>query len=196
MKRELLIGIYYNTIGRLFEGAKYYKLDLSKFNNTEEYQSFGDFKFFMPTWNDLALFEKLYELKPDRIKDVEERFASGKYICFAYLEIITGRLAYTRWICLNEFYSSAMRKTFKYSGQEAITLDSYTHPDYRNLGLHRKMNIAMLTWLKANTSIRSVYMVILMFIPYLTKIPIALGYKPIECTFYYKKGSIKKLFKK
>jgi hypothetical protein len=50
----------------------------------------------------------------------------------------------------------------------------------------------MLQWLKANTSIRYVYMVILMFIPHLTKIPLELGYKPIESIFYYKKGSFGK----
>jgi hypothetical protein len=179
----------YGTLGLFFQGAKLYRIDLNSFDRDERLEVTNEFEFFMPTAKDLQMFEILYENLPDKMNVIKKRFELGIYLCFAYRDTTENKLAYTRWICSSAFFSDAMRKKLNFKEDEALTLDSYTHPDYRYHGLHKKMNILMLQWLKANTKIRDVYMVILMFIPHLTKIPLELGYKPIESTFYYKKGS-------
>jgi hypothetical protein len=181
---------YYSTFGLFFEGVKLYYINLNDFNNEENLELIGNFKFYMPTEKELNLFEKLYENLPGRMELIKKRFESGNYLCFAYQDIANNRLAYTRWICTNEFYSDALQKQLIFKPDEALTLDSYTSPVYRLAGLHRNMNILMLQWLKTNTEIRTVFMVILMFISHLTKIPKELGYKPIARTFYYKKNSV------
>lgn len=184
--------LYNSTIGLFFNGVKLYRIDLESFHKDERLEIINDFVFFLPTQLDWDMFVKLYENLPDKLSVVRERFETGDYICFSYMNKSTNRMAYVRWVCRNAYYSDAMRKQLTFNINEALTLDSYTHPDYRYHGLHKKMNILMLQWLKANTSIRYVYMVILMFIPHLTKIPLELGYKPIESIFYYKKGSFVK----
>ncbi len=188
---KLITKLYYNSIGIFIEGARLYKLDLMSFNE-EKFISCNlipHFQFYMPNEKDLALFAKLYENIPGKTDKINQTFESGNYLCFAYIDTINNRLAYTRWLCKNEYYSEAMRKNIKLNDNEALTLDSYTHPDYRMLGLHKQMNVQMLGWLKKNTHIRYIYMVILIFVPHLTKIPLELGYRPVESTFYYKKGS-------
>ncbi len=180
---------YHNTVGLFFQAAKLYRIDLNHFDSKEELEQFNNFKFYMPVEKDLELFEKMNELIPGKLDIIKKRFESGNYYCFAYQDTTNNRLAYTRWLCKNTFYSEALRRQLDFRSDEAITLDSYTHPDYRYSGLHKNINIIMLQWLKANTPIRYVNMVILMFIPHLTKIPLELGYKSISHTFYYKKGS-------
>lgn len=182
--------LYYGTIGHFFQGAKLYRIDLDLFNRDMNIDKLNKFKFYMPTEKDWGLFEKLYENVPNKLNGIRKRFETGNFICFAYQAKKNSRLVYARWICKNKYYSDVMRKQLKFTNEEAITLDSYTHPDYRFLGLHKNMNILMLQWLKSNTQIRYVYMVILMFILHLTKIPLEIGYNPIESTFYYKKGSV------
>lgn len=181
--------LYYFAIGLFFQGARLYRIELNLFTRIDNIEAINEFEFYMPVEKDMKLFEKIYENIPGKIEIIKKRFKNGNYRCFAYHDKTNNRLAYTRWICLNSFYSDAMRKQLYFKPDEALTLDSYTHPDYRFKGLHKNMNIQMLQWLKANTPIQYVYMVIFMFIPHLTKIPIELGYKSIEGTFYYKKGS-------
>jgi hypothetical protein len=182
--------LYYSTFGLFFQGARLYLIDLNSFICDSKPIDNNQFKFYMPTEHDLVLFTKLYENVPEKCNILIETFKSGNYLCFAYQDIANNRLAYARWVCKKEYFSDAMRKQLNFKPNEALTLDSYTHPDYRFAGLHKNMNIQMLQWLKINTQIRYVYMVILMFIPHLTKIPLELGYRPIESTFYYKKGSL------
>ena len=91
-----------------------------------------------------------------------------------------------RQICKKQYYSDLLRKELQFKENQALTLDSWTHPNYRGLGLHRNMNIQMLNWLKQNTAITEVYMLIKCFIPHLTKIPIQLGYQPIKTYFHLK----------
>jgi len=194
---KFITKLYYNTIGLFIEGVRLYKLDLMSFDKEKHtnFDSIPQFQFYLPTEKDLDLFAKLYDNIPGKINKIVHTFESGYYLCFAYLDTTNNRLAYTRWLCKNEYYSDAMRKQLKFNDNEALTLDSYTHPDYRMLGLHKQMNIQMLEWLKKNTQIRYVFMVILIFIPHLTKIPLELGYRPVESTFYYKKGSIEAFMK-
>jgi hypothetical protein len=121
---------------------------------------------------------------------IQNRFETGNFICFAYKEKGTNRLAYARWLCTKQFFSEVLKKELLFAENEALTLDSFTHPDFRKLGLHRNMNILMLQWIKRHTSIQYVFLVIKCFIPHLTKYPQQLGYKSIESVFYYKTGSI------
>lgn len=193
--KDQLSIVYHKTFGRFFECAKLYRTDINDFKPETRFEKVGVFSFFMPGENEMSLFNRLYDSNPIKMKIIETRVNSGDYLCFAYRDDSTGDIAYTRWLCKNSFYSDIMRKQLHFSEQEALTLDSYTPPDYRKLGLHRNMNIYMLQWLKEQTGIKCVYMVIKCFLPHLTKIPKKLGFRPIERVFYYKKGSLINIFK-
>ena len=181
--------IFHFSIGRFFECFQLYRNDMIECDYHETISEANGFRFFMPTAEHLPLFEKLYEGSPDKIEVIKKRYSSGNYLCFAYQDEITDRIAYARWLCKNNFYSEPMRRELSFNNDEALTLDSYTHPDYRFKGLHKKNNILMLKWIKDNTSIGHVYMVIGCFIPHLSKIPLELGYRPTNRKFNYKKGS-------
>ena len=193
---HIISKLYYNTFGRFIICVKLYCNDLHEFNSNEKLEQYENFQFIIPTEKELFLLEKIYESNSIKLKIINDRIKRGNYICFAYQDKNNGNIAYTRWLCMNTFYSDTLRKQFSFSANEALTLDSYTHPDYRYRGLHKNMNILMLKWIKENTEIQHVYMVIKCFIPHLTKIPKELGYKPIEKTTYYKKGSISLIIKK
>jgi hypothetical protein len=185
-----LTKFWFFTVERFFEYAKLYKVDLTFFDKSLTENKLDDFEFFLPVKKDLILLKNLYNGNENKIKTIGELITDPNYICFAYKEKITGKIAYTRWVCINNFYSAVLRTDMIFKSDEALTLDSYTHPDYRYKGLHYKMNIQMLKWLKENTTIRGVFMVIKCFLPHLTKIPLQLGYKSVRMVFYYKKGSI------
>ena len=167
-----------------------YKVNLIFFDTSLPENKLDDFEFILPVKTDLILLKNLYHGNEKKIKTIGELITDPNYICFAYKEKITGKIAYTRWVCINNYYSAVLRTDMIFKSDEALTLDSYTHPDYRYKGLHYKMNIQMLKWLKENTAIRVVFMVIKCFLPHLTKIPLQLGYKSVRMVFYYKKGSI------
>jgi hypothetical protein len=190
-----LSNLYHDTFGRFFECATLYKLDLENFNNHVKLKRIGDFEYCMPKSESIALFEHLANYDAKRIEIIRNRLKSGNYLCFAYKDTTTNRLAYTRWLCTNDFYSDTLKKEVKLAENEALTLDSFTHPDYRNTGLHQKMNILMLQWIKENTNYRFVYMIIKCFIPHLVKYPKLLGYKPVFTVVYYKRGSISSVVK-
>jgi hypothetical protein len=130
-----------------------------------------------------------YALVPGKIDRVMERFESGGYICFAFIDTKTNLIGYTRWICKHQFRSDTLGEMLKFKESEVLTLDSYTPPCYRGKGLHRAMNIEMLNWLKQETDFQAVYMVILAFLFHLSKIATALGYKRIYTRINYRKGS-------
>lgn len=181
---------WFFTIERFFECSKLYKVSLISFDKSLPENKLDDFEFCLPVKKDLNLLETLYKGNENKIKSIGKIITDPNYICFAYKDKITGEIAYTRWVCINYFYSTVLKTDLIFQFDEAITLDSYTHPNYRYKGLHYKMNIQMLKWLKLNTNIREVFMVIKCFLPHLTKIPLQLGYKPVRKVFYYKKGSI------
>jgi len=194
IKNRLSI-VYHKTFGRFLECAKLYRIDINDFKPETRFEKVGIFSFFMPGENEMPLFKRLYDNNPIKIKIIETRVNSGDYLCFAYRDDSTGHIAYARWLCKNNFYSDVMRKQLNFSQHEALTLDSYTHPNYRKLGLHKKMNLFMLQWIKEQTDIRYVYMVIRCFLPHLAKIPRQIGYRPIEKKIYYKKGSLTNISK-
>jgi hypothetical protein len=186
-----MIKFYFFTIERFFECAKLYKISLGNLAEEIPERQSNDFEFYLPDKRDIKLFKKLLntenEKKANRINSILD---NKNYKCFAYRDKTTGDLIYTRWLCIKTYYSNVLQEELHFDTKEALTLDSYTHPDYRFKGLHFKMNIQMLKWVKDNTEIETVYMVIKCFLPHLTKIPLQLGYRPIKTFFHYKKGSI------
>lgn len=183
---KILYKVYHRFVSPHIECARLYKLDLSKYlakwatvNNT-------DFSFILPGKEAMSAFAEIYQQSEKKMETIHNRFDSGNYTCFAYQDTSNGRLAYTRWVCKKNFYSDTLRRELTFKEDEVLTLDSWTHPDYRGLGLHRNMNIEMLNWLKENTQTKSVFMVIKCFIPHLTKIPMDLGYKPIQTYIHLK----------
>lgn len=186
--------IYHYTIGRFIEVASLYKLDLEKYHidnvcdidNRYQFQILSDF--------DDRLVEH-YALVPGKIDRVLERFDSGNYTCFAYVDTKMNSISYTRWICKNQFRSDTLDQTLVFKENEVLTLDSYTPPKNRGQGLHKAMNYAMLNWLKQETDYNTVYMVIKDFIPHLAKYPKKIGYKKEYTRHHYKKGSIRAISK-
>lgn len=185
-----LSKLYYNSLGRFIESASLYKLNLELYQPLERPKIGHQYDFLaVDKMNDL--FEKLYEQSPGKLDVVKHRFPSGDYICFAYVDKDSESIAYARWLCKGSFYSATLRKELVFGRDEALTLDSYTHPSYRGQGLHRAMNIQMLNWLKNNTDYRYIFMVIKSFLPHLTKYPIILGYRKQYTRVHFVKGSFR-----
>lgn len=185
---------YYNTLGRFVDAASLYILDLEHYQilpcsiNRDQYE-------FIVTDKYISGLDKHYEQVKGKNNLAIQRFESGDYLCFAYRNRETQEIAYTRWICKNEFYSDVLQMQLIFKKDEALTLDSYTKPNYRGEYLHRDMNIEMLNWLKVNQEYHYVYMVIKCFIPYLTKYPKSLGYRRFKTNVHYKKGSFSNFYK-
>ena len=183
-------SVYHKYIGRVIECARLYRLDINLYSKQDVSISNHQFKFFLATVDNLEQLIKRYDKTKGKADVVQQRFASGNYTCFAYEDTENAKIAYTRWLCKNEFYSDLLKMNFSFSKHEVLTLDSYTDPSYRKLGLHHAMNIEMLNWLKDNSDTKYVYMIIKCFIPHLTKIPLELGYKPVKTRIYLKKGAL------
>ncbi len=192
---NILSYYYHKILGRFVECAGLYRLDLSNFRNDMQISSNNDFEFYMPTKSDTKLLIQHYNYQSSRNAIIKTRYELGNYICFSYRDKRNGRLAYTRWLCLGKFYSDYLKKDLNFNKNETFTLDSFTHPDYRGLGLHRRMNVEMLQWLKKNTDYQFVFMVIKCFIPHLHKVVKDLGYVKTETKIYFKQGSIKQFLK-
>jgi hypothetical protein len=192
MKRlnKIIIRVYFNTFERFFECAKLYKIDLSEINYLSKKSISDDIEFFLPEKKDLPLFHSIYESNNKKLKNVEKLLSEYNYKCFAYFNKKENIIVYTRWICTDYYFSSVLNQEMHFSKNEALTLDSFSHVSYRNCGLHHNMNIDMLQWLKKNTKINTVYMIIKCFLPHLSKVPVQLGYKKIKTVFFYKKGSL------
>jgi len=76
----------------------------------------------------------------NKINTIEGRLQDGKHICYGIFE--GGKLIYSTWISTDKIiYKSPIHKTFPIESTQAILEDSYCHPDYRNKGLHSKMNL-------------------------------------------------------
>lgn len=195
LDKYVLSGLYHKTIGRFVECARLYRLNLAEYKKLNVPEIPEGFEFMFPDENNVDQLKVHYQAIPGKIDKVIDRLKSGDYLCFAYKELDSLQIAYTRWICFREFYSAELRETLKFTNKEALTLDSYTAPKYRHSGLHHAMNIAMLNWLKDNTETRHLFMVIKCFIPHLTKIPLELGYRPIRSRIFYKKGALIDLIK-
>ncbi len=178
--------IFHLFLSRYIEYAKMYRLNLSNYSFDSVLKENNNFIFKMLDKNDFNKLSYLYQNNHDKLESVKSRLNSGNYLCFSYMDNENKVIVYARWICKKQYYSYVLRKELQFKENQALTLDSWTHPKYRGLGLHRNMNIEMLNWLKENTAIKEVYMLIKCFIPHLKKIPIQLGYKPIKTYFHLK----------
>jgi hypothetical protein len=182
-------NIYYKSIGRFLACWKLYCLDLSEFSEKVINYKIDNFSFFIPGEKEINLFKKLYEKHNNKFIDAKRRLEANNYFCFAYRDNNTGNIASAHWLVTKRLQNKNLRKDMIFKDDEAMTLDSYTHPDYRRRGLHKNMNICMLHWIKENTNFRYIYSVFRCYLTYTEKIQYQLGYKPIETAIYYKKGS-------
>tara|TARA_B110000003_G_scaffold269487_1_gene300570 strand:- start:226 stop:780 length:555 start_codon:yes stop_codon:yes gene_type:complete len=178
--------IFHRFLSPYIEYAKIYRLNLNNYSVDFGLNDNNNFIFTMPAKNDFNKFSFLYQNNHDKLETIKNRLNSVDYLCFSYMDNKNKVIVYARWICKKQYYSDLLRKELQFKENQALTLDSWTHPNYRGLGLHRNMNIQMLNWLKQNTAITEVYMLIKCFIPHLTKIPIQLGYQPIKTYFHLK----------
>lgn len=179
-----------------FEFVSYYKLDLSE---QPEYTTkrLKEFKFKILNESDLKSLTHFAQSRGESYINISKERLINKenFICYAFIENHSNEIAYTRWVCKNEFYSEPLKRMLKFKTNEVLTLDSYTKPDFRGKGLHKEMNVVMLNHLKNQLQIDYVYMVIKWFFPYLVRIVEDLGYRKIESKIYYKKGSLNKYFR-
>jgi len=122
------------------------------------------------------------------------------YKCFAFQHKESKMIAYARWMCYREFYSDKINETLHFKDNEALTLNSYTFPEFRKMGLHKEMNSRMLNYVYNHHGIRRVYVLINCFMPHLSKVVKRLGYRRTRTKAFYKRGSIKfytgRLYKK
>lgn len=190
---QMLSSMYHETAGRFIICSRLYKLDLSDYTIRPVALDKQTYKLSFPTIEDLNKLEDHYKDVHGKIGIVRDRFNSGDYICIAYEDLNSNSIAYTRWLCFHRFFSSDFGHLFEFGTNEVFTLDSYTAPQFRKLGLHHQMNIEMLNWLKQDMNIEFVYMVIRCFIPHLAKIPMELGYRPISRRVRRKPGSVKSI---
>tara|TARA_Y100001958_G_C21247945_1_gene579981 strand:- start:2785 stop:3339 length:555 start_codon:yes stop_codon:yes gene_type:complete len=182
----LLGKIFHRFLSKYIECARMYKINLNTYTNDFKLKDKHNFTFKMLDKNEFEKLSYLYQNDYEKLKIVNNRLNSGNYLCFSYIDNENKVIVYARWICKKEYYSDILREKLHFKENQALTLDSWTHPNYRGLGLHRNMNIKMLNWIKENTDITEVYMVIKIFIPHIKKIAVELGYKPIKTYFHFK----------
>lgn len=185
-------------IGQIFECVDLYRLNLKETINKFPEKNIKGYSFkVLNNTYEQVLYDFLNNRSKKYIGLIIDRINSqAEYMCFAFIENETGNIAHTRWVCFREFYSDVLKEKLILSNKEVITLDSYTHPDHRLKGLHTEMNKRMLNYLKEETDIEIVYIIIRCFYPYLHKVVRDLGYIRIKTKVYYKKGSIINFFKK
>ena len=182
----LLGKIFHRFLSQYIECAKMYRLDLNNYSANFKLKEINNFLFKILDKNDIDKLIYLYQNNHNKLKIVKDRLNSGNYLCFSYMDTENNVIVHSRWICKREYYSDVLRKKLQFKQNQVLTLDSWTHPNYRGLGLHRNMNIMMLNWIKQNTNIKQVYMIIKIFNPHLKKIPLKLGYKPIKTYLHLK----------
>jgi hypothetical protein len=178
--------IYHRFFSQYIEGASMYRLKLNSYSADLRLNDNNNFIFSMPAKNDFNKFSFLYQNNHDKLEIIKNRLNSVNYLCFSYMDKKNKVIVYARWICKKEYYSYVFRKKLKFKENQVLTLDSWTHPNYRGIGLHRNMNIEMLNWIKQNTDVTEVFMVIKIFTPHLKKLACQLGYKRIKRYFHFK----------
>lgn len=190
--------LFLKIFNTLFSCAKLWYVNLSEKQLYEETE-IKDFRF-QVIKSPMKLKEMIIQIAQERgeqyIRLMEYRINNGTYWCFLFLHAPTGDIAYTRWTCKNEYFSESMNMNLTFKSDEIFTLNSYTHPKYRKLGLHREMNLRMLNYIMENTKYSKVYMVIRCFLPHLVKIPRSLGYIPVKTAVFYKSGSFSKMVRR
>lgn len=167
----------------LWEKVDLYCLNLSNFIKNDHHNIPENYSFKIVDSVD-ETFDKLkkhyFNRGKNYLKLAYQRLSSGNYTCYTYINNTNGEIAYTRWVCYKQFYSNRYKKQFTFEHNEAITLDSYTHPSYRKQGLHKSMNSMMINHLIKENKIDKLYMIIIRGNNHLNKVVEELGYKRIK----------------
>ena len=177
---------------RFFTCIDIFSIDLENYIPYPE-KDLEAFEFILP---DKSYFDRLmilyegsggnyFEVLTNRFKDPD------RYQCFAFQHKETRKIAYARWMCYREFYSDKLKETLFFNENEALTLNSYTYPEFRKMGLHKEMNSKMLNYIYTHHGINRVYVLINCFMPHLSKVVKNLGYRKKRTRLYYRKGSLK-----
>jgi predicted GNAT family acetyltransferase len=190
--------IFLKVFNALFSCAKLWCVDLTDGDTLPE-KDLSDYSFKVINKNNELEKHKTriaQERGDEYIDLISRRINNGTYWCYVFIHNESGKYAYTRWTCSNNFYSESMNLNLNLKDDEIFTLNSYTHPQFRKQGLHREMNTKMLNYIRDNTKCSKVYMVIRCFLPHLEKIPRSLGYFPVKRSIYYKRNSLTNIIKR
>lgn len=184
---QLIHKIYHRFLAGYIECARVYRISLADYSIISNFVNNDRFVFKILDNDDYEKCVYLYEGNQEKLKLIKNRLNSEKYLGFSYVNCESNAVVYCRWICRDNFYSEVIRKELQLDEFQVLTLDSWTHPKSRGLGLHRNMNIEMLNWLKENSPFTEVYMIIKCFLPHLTKIPKQLGYLSVSVHYNWKR---------
>jgi len=133
---KLLLKFYNKLIRPKIECSRLYELDLTTCSLKTDVFPDKKYKFIICDDEFLEQQTQLFQNNLSKQKVIQERCQNSNYICFAYLDSENNKLAYTRWCCKSDFYSTALRKKIALENYEILTLDSWTDPLYRGKGLH------------------------------------------------------------
>ena len=189
------MNIFQKTFTRFFEMASLIETDLSKGPFPEK--EMKGFEFRKITDKDIPAVKEMCKARPDHYFKIYEAKLLDKEnnLGFAFIEQSTGKLAYTRWVVLNHFYSDIIRSDINLRKDQALTCDSYCHPDYRNMGLHREANGRMLNLL-IKDGYKGCFAVERFFQPHIKKVTRLYGFRRKNVRIFYIKGSFPDTFKK
>ncbi len=184
------MNIFKNLFTRFFDMGSLIAVDLPAAPYPEQETPGFDFRTLSEA--DLPAVEEMCRSRKEKYFESYRRklLDPARHIGFAFVESASGRIAYTRWVMLDYFDSDIIRMHGELKKDEALTLDSYTHPDFRLRGLHREANARMLNWLKRERGIRRVYAVERWFTPHIKKVTRSLGFRRRNVRIHYKKGSL------
>lgn len=187
------------VINRIFYRLDLYLNDLEKLKVFEE-KNIPEFLFHII--NDKSDLSKLQLIIKERGEkygnSIKERLDSDLFFCFCFIEKVTGRVAYVRWLRKGSFYHDRYKKIIQLSDDEAFTMDSYTCYEFRGKGLHKEMNKRILNYCKLVLKLKYIYLVIFNGSEYdhLHKIVKDIGYMRIDSNTYFNSSFLKSIFYK
>jgi hypothetical protein len=183
----------------LFEYINLYAIDLNTNESFKEKEYVDyDFKIIKNISEIHKLQLHIYERGEKYKQVISDRFKSGIFFCFCFIEKSSGKAAYARWLRKGSFFHIRYKMEIELKTDEAFTMDSYTPIEFRGKGLHKEMNKRMLNYSKQELNINKVFLVILRGSEYahLHKTVQELGYKRIRSHFYFNTGLLKKFVNK
>jgi len=110
---------------------------------------------------DIQQLQPLFNERGEKYHEiVKARLGSGNFLCFSFVDTITGKPIYVRWLRTDTFIHDRYKKKITLGSDEAFTMDSYTLNNYRGKGFHAEMNKRMLNYCSNILKLKKVYMVI------------------------------------
>jgi len=88
--------------------------------------------------NDLILNSSLIQFSDRKLELFKKRLRDENYIGFGFFH--HNLLIYYTWISYKEFSMSIPSQGIILASDEALIIDSYCHPNYRQYGIHQYMN--------------------------------------------------------